>query len=533
MKRMAQDSKTARPTRRQRSVFEVRLRQFWADETGAILPFALIMFVLMLMAGGMAIDVMRRESARVMLQNTVDRAVLAAADLDQLRDAEEVVNGYFDAAGMREYLLDVQVNEGLNFRTVRAETAATIDMFFLNMVGIETMTAPAAGTAEERIQNVEISLVVDISGSMGGTRMSNLKTAAYEFIDAVIAENPPQANQVNGITSLSIVPYQAMVNLGDDLGARFNLGNAHDFSQCVVFAYDDYLQTAITPTQPLNRMAHFENSNSSNTPIRNPNCAVSDDEAIIAYSVNRNDLKDKIDDLSAGGNTAIDVGMKWGVALVDPAARPAINALEDANLINEYLRDRPADYSDQETLKVVVLMTDGENTSQIDLKPEFKTGLSNVWWHEGDNRYSVYTPSYNDYWYPHAPNNFHNQPYGGFNNSRRLSHVELFSRFAKNRIAEYFFRTPDPGNQYNTYRNAVTTIVNGSEADRRTRALCDEARDAGIVVFAIGFEAPSRGQTLMRDCATTPSHYFDVSGVEISEAFSAIARTINQLRLTQ
>ena len=79
----------------------------------------------------------------------------------------------------------------------------------------------------------------------------------------------------------------------------------------------------------------------------------------------------------------------------------------------------------------------------------------------------------------------------------------------------------------------MTRIVNGSEADRRTRALCGEARDNGIVIFAIGFEAPTGGQNLMRDCASTPSHYFDVDGVEISEAFSAIARTINQLRLTQ
>jgi len=55
----------------------------------------------------------------------------------------------------------------------------------------------------------------------------------------------------------------------------------------------------------------------------------------------------------------------------------------------------------------------------------------------------------------------------------------------------------------------------------------------GIVIFAIGFEAPSGGQNLMRACASSDSHYFDVDGVEISEAFSAIARTINQLRLTQ
>lgn len=509
------------------------MRAFGRDEDGAILPFSLIMFILMLMAGGMAIDLMRRENARVILQNTVDRAVLAAADLDQLSDAEAVVNGYFDAAGLRQYLVDVDVDEGLNYRTVSAQTAAVLDMYFLNMVGIETMTAPGASTAEERIQNVEISLVVDISGSMGGSRMTNLKAAANEFIDTVISATPPVANQVTGITSLSIIPYQAMVNIGDDLGGEFNLSNAHNFSQCVVFEYDDYLNTGITTTQTLDRMAHFENSSRSDSPITRPNCETGDTESIIAFSVSRTDLKNKINALSAGGNTAIDVGLKWGVALVDPAARGAVNGLEDDGIIHAELRDRPADFSDNETLKVIVLMTDGQNTSQIDLKSEFKSGLSNVWWHEGDDRYSVYTPTWNDYWYPHSPGSYHNAPYKGSSQSRRLSMAELFARYSEGYIASHFFQTPDPNNQYNDYRNAVTTIVGGTEADRRARALCTQARNAGIVVFAIGFEAPTSGQNLMSDCAATPSHYFDVNGVEISEAFSAIARTINQLRLTQ
>ena len=38
---------------------------------------------------------------------------------------------------------------------------------------------------------------------------------------------------------------------------------------------------------------------------------------------------------------------------------------------------------------------------------------------------------------------------------------------------------------------------------------------------------------VMRDCASSPSHFFRVEGVEIEDAFEAIARQINQLRLTQ
>jgi len=37
----------------------------------------------------------------------------------------------------------------------------------------------------------------------------------------------------------------------------------------------------------------------------------------------------------------------------------------------------------------------------------------------------------------------------------------------------------------------------------------------------------------MENWASSPSHFCRVEGVEITEAFKSIARTINQLRLTQ
>ena len=37
----------------------------------------------------------------------------------------------------------------------------------------------------------------------------------------------------------------------------------------------------------------------------------------------------------------------------------------------------------------------------------------------------------------------------------------------------------------------------------------------------------------MQYCATTPAHYYDAEGIEISEAFASIAASINQLKLIQ
>jgi hypothetical protein len=37
----------------------------------------------------------------------------------------------------------------------------------------------------------------------------------------------------------------------------------------------------------------------------------------------------------------------------------------------------------------------------------------------------------------------------------------------------------------------------------------------------------------MQYCASSDAHYYDVDGIDISNAFASIAQTINQLRLIQ
>jgi Flp pilus assembly protein TadG len=88
---------------------------FARDEDGAMTIFAIMMFLMMLMVAGMGVDLMHNEMKRTKMQNTIDRAVLAAADLDQTLDPVEVVNDYFDKAGVDGYLSEVPVDQGLNF----------------------------------------------------------------------------------------------------------------------------------------------------------------------------------------------------------------------------------------------------------------------------------------------------------------------------------------------------------------------------------------------------------------------------------
>jgi Flp pilus assembly protein TadG len=61
-------------------------RQFARGESGSLTIFSLFVILCMLMIGGLAVDFMRQESTRARLQSTLDRAILAAADMDQTLD---------------------------------------------------------------------------------------------------------------------------------------------------------------------------------------------------------------------------------------------------------------------------------------------------------------------------------------------------------------------------------------------------------------------------------------------------------------
>ncbi|MBY6047774.1 TadE/TadG family type IV pilus assembly protein [Vannielia litorea] len=453
-----------------------RLKRFAEGSEGGLIVFSLFLLACMMLAVGIAVDVMRFEMTRTKLQNTLDRAVLAAADMDQTLEPEAVVADYFQKAGLGNFNVDITVDEGLNYRNVSASTEAEIKTLLLGLVGIKSFTAPASGTAEERVSNVEISLVLDISGSMGSNnKIQNLRTAAKEFVDSVVVDD------AEGQISLSLVPYTAQVNAGPNIfnQLRKSSSGRHDYSHCIDFDSSDFNSTTISMTKYYQQMQHFEWSSENYRPIRNPGCPMRDYERIVALSKNTSVLKNTIDDYRARANTAIHLGMKWGTALLDPSMRTIVNNMRVAGVVDDAFIDRPADYDDDETLKVVVLMTDGENVDTYRIQS---------WAYNSSSEYAHWD-KYPLWYYLYR-----------YVNSRNRS--------------QYYYRKYSAG-----------------QADNMLDNICDAAKGAGITVFTIGFEVTNHSAGVMQDCASSPSHFFRVEGTEISEAFSAIARQINQLRL--
>lgn len=536
------------------------LRGFARKEEGSLMIFGVYVLVLILMVAGIGVDVMRFERDRAELQATLDRAVLAAANLDQIQNPQHVVADYLDKAGLSQYLSSVTVDQGVSYRIVSATANGKMDTQFMRMTGVKSLDIPAVSTAEERVDGVEISLVLDVSGSMNSnSRLKNLKVAAKEFVDTMVT------NTEAGKLSISIVPYATQVSLPTSFLNKFNISAEHAYSNCVNFNGSDFNQTAITQSQPLKRTMHFDPwgnyDGRSYNPMRlvtQPVCESDTAREVAVMTGNASQLKTFINNLSAKGNTSIDVGMKWGTALLDPSLRPVITQMIGEGKISSDFSARPHLYTDNDSLKVIVLMTDGDNTSQFYIKDGYRTGASNIWWNAEEKKYSVYHPGNNSYFWPHDKSwNAHAYGNGGA--------TTYCSRYRWNgSCSQWQTVPPEPGeataldypdlwahtsllsNLYSNYYPwmnssaaanewfyGVYDDVNAGTKDIRTKAICDAAKAERIIVFTIGFEAPNRGKAVLKDCASSDSHYFDVKGLEISDAFSAIASSIRKLRLTQ
>ncbi|MBV1926248.1 MAG: hypothetical protein KUG62_03765 [Rhodobacteraceae bacterium] len=564
------------------------LNRFAKDDGGAILAFSIYAILIIIMAAGIGIDMMMFERDRIRLQSTSDRASLAAADLDQTLDPTAVVEDYFDKEGLSDYLISVVVDEGMNYREVSVLASTEVQTNFMRMTGIETLTASATSTAEERIDGIEISMVLDVSGSMSrNNRLVNLKVAARDFIDTMYE------NSEEGKTSISIVPYATQVSAPQYLFDELNVSNEHNYSRCITFEADDFETASIDIESELKRSMHFDpwsglgtdgRSTDPMTLVQAPVCESDAAREMMVLQDDTNALKSFISGFEAGGNTSIDVGMKWGSALLDPSMKPVIENLVGSNIVSENFIERPETYTSGESLKIIVLMTDGQNTSQYYIEDEFREGNSNIWWnddHEEVEKYSVYIGLDEDdldndgivdeglFFWPHDETwNDHAYGNGTYEETvydrvcksyRRNGSCKRYKTVATGTVV-----VDEPGqaeivtyadlwaythlywnSNYNYgpwmgYQEAfddwywgVFDWVDSSSKNARTKSICDAAKGESILIYTIAFEAPEAGEVVLQDCASSDGHFFSVDGLEIADAFNSIASSIRKLRLTQ
>lgn len=452
------------------------LSRFGRDESGVATIFACFMIMMMVLVGGIGVDLMHNEMERTKLQNTLDRAVLAAANLDQELDPESVVRDYFAKSNQTRYLRSIEVIDDAFDRRVTATAHKDVPTQFMRLMNVDYLGAPGRSSAEERFPNVEISLVIDISRTMNvGAKMSQMRTAGISFTHAVLRADTEDR------VSLTTVPFSEHVALATPMYDALDTIHRHDYSYCVELPRDEYTSTALDVTGLFDQIQHFQwlddHANNINS---NPNCPNKNHQHIRPFMQDTGELTRGFNGLSGSGSRSIYRGMKWGVALLDPSTRPLVNAMVDAGDIDEAFRDRPSAYGDSNTLKAVVLMSGGVNEQSVRIED---------WAYDSKSEYV---------------------------------------HWRKNNLMNWLDNYVDPA-QHHTYYDIVETPESG---DILLDQICDAAKAQGIVIFTVAFEADEISAANLQQCASSPSHYFRVYGDDLEDVLFRIGSQLTRLRLT-
>ncbi len=200
-----------------RRAAEQRARSFASDAGGTVAVIFAITFAAIFLLVAVAIDYGRTEAELVRVQNAVDSAALAASHRLGLPDQD--ISGpakalaFFKANIAKHPHIGSLTSTSLNADTgeVTAKAKGNMLTSLLRAVGINEIAFKAGSMVRRGRGSVEIALVLDNSGSMAGSYIEDLRTAAVNLVNVVFT-----GYEGTDKVKVGVVPFAASVNVGVD-----------------------------------------------------------------------------------------------------------------------------------------------------------------------------------------------------------------------------------------------------------------------------------------------------------------------------
>lgn len=321
--------------------------KFGRDEEGTVAVLFGLIFTVMILMVGVAVDHARIVHAESKMTAAADAAALAAgrAMLDgRLTDEEvrEMGRRYFDAnlgqGGKFGDVRDVRFSLNRAAGTVTVDVDADIPLTITRVGGFESFEMPIDSTTAYDQRDIELGMALDVTGSMGGSKIADLKSAAKDLIDILLAET----GRTNTIR-IGLAPYSAAVNLGPYATAASNRTGTDG---CVRERTGTYANTDEAPGAG----AFFAAGGSPRDidPTEGGQGYICPSATVLPLTTNKTALKSAIDRYNANGATAGHIGAQWAWNLVSPNWKDVWPTAS-----------RPTNYGSANTIKAVILMTDG------------------------------------------------------------------------------------------------------------------------------------------------------------------------------
>ena len=429
---------------------------------------------------------------------------------------------------------------------------------------------------------LEISLVLDVSGSMRGTKIARLRDAAKQFVTTIL-ETSEEGNAV-----ISVIPFSWTVTPPQTVFDALSVDITHNYSTCLRFDGSDYQHSTLTAgggaaagTASANQMIYtslyggFRRSRS-----------------MVSHLLHRrlHAVPALLDERGRAPRQDRRAAIRWQYQrprrheLGRGAARSELSdrlgATDRQWRDGRALAHVPADYDEPETLKVVVMMGDGANTTSyfFDAAPSAYRGPNSDLYRvehqeqEFDYAFDIYNRSreWHEPWveqYCHldwlecvyevdgpvistyylrdpsperyfdldeeewlSPSEFDDlEDLDGFVQKERLSWEKAWGMMSP----RFYGETTGSWGAWNDLVGSER--MDGGAKDVRMRDVCGATKGRSVVVYSIGFQVSQggRAERVLSDCASSSSHYYRANTTDISAVFSSIAANVQNLRLTQ
>ena len=521
------------------------------DERSVIaVMFALVVLPLMTVMA-IAVDLSQFLVMKQGLQAAVDAAALNVGQAPNLSnaDATSQAQAFITAnyPGLSAIATLTSVNVARTTTTVAITASATMKTNFLQIVGYKTLGVTVSSQTAVTQNKLEVVLVLDNTGSMAQkygsmTGIAGLQAAATTLVNTLFASDP--AGQY---VKVAVVPFTAAVNVGTaysgaswiDTGGvgsltRENLNipagqglisfatklknvtwggcvrqrtepyDLEDVAPTASFPetlftpyfapsepsglYNNYLSdgsfpNGTTQAQIQYSVTKYTNGSVQGLPDYGPNftCPL---QQIIPLSNNKTTILNEINAMQAYGATVIPAGLTWGWHLISPIMSSVL-----------FPSNAAASYSDTQTIKAIILLTDGENDVQL------------------TSNYAAPTTTTN-----------------GFNNSIFSAYGYATGTHLNIQSLPGSLRGVQDQPDYNLDQKQLQLCNN-------IKAVTDKYGNTGrIHVYAIGFGSviANSSLTLLSQCASTPANYFyNPTSQSLITTFQTIAIGLNQLRISQ